>query len=78
MGDAQSTERQRAEHVILQWQQAHKMATMSFVVHLDAFSFASERRYFLAERQLANGGREAVGFLSLCPSMLGMDSFSKI
>ncbi len=63
----QSEERRQAERVILQWQRAHRMATMSFVVHLDAFSFASERRYFLAERSNASGHKEAVGFLSMVP-----------
>ena len=68
MNDSHSSERQQAEQVIIEWQRAHKMATMSFVVHLDAFSFASERRYFLAERKSAGSGEsEAVGFLSLVP-----------
>ncbi len=67
MSDIRSNERKQAEQVIIAWQQAHRMATMSFVVHLDAFSFASERRYFLAERQSADGDSQAVGFLSLIP-----------
>lgn len=68
MNDSHSSERQQAEQVIIEWQRAHKMATMSFVVHLDAFSFASERRYFLAERKSANNSEsEPVGFLSLVP-----------
>ncbi len=67
MSDSQSIERQMAEHVIIEWQRAHRMATMSFVVHLDAFSFANERRYFLAMRPTATGASEAVGFLSLVP-----------
>ncbi len=62
-----SIERQRAEQVITQWQLAHKMATMSFLVHLDAFSFASERRYFIAERQTDSGETEGIGFLALIP-----------
>ncbi len=68
MNDSHSYERQQAEKVIIEWQRAHKMATMSFVVHLDAFSFASERRYFLAERKSADDAESAaVGFLSLVP-----------
>lgn len=67
MSQRNSPERQQAEAVIAQWQRMQKMATMSFVVHLDAFSFASERRYFLAQRQNELGQAEAVGFLSLVP-----------
>ncbi len=41
------------------------MATMSFVVHLDAFSFASERRYFLAETQVSGRCRERSGWVPI-------------
>jgi len=67
MAQLDSPQRQSAEQVIAQWQRAHKMATMSFLVHLDAFSFADERRYFLAERKTESGENESVGFLSLVP-----------
>lgn len=67
MAAPDSRERQQAEQVITKWQRAQTMATMSYLVHLDAFSFASERRYFLAEQTTASGETQAVGFLSLVP-----------
>jgi phosphatidylglycerol lysyltransferase len=67
MARTDSLQRQQAERVITQWQKAQRMATMSFLVHLDAFSFANERRYFLAVRHAASGNAEPVGFLSLVP-----------
>jgi phosphatidylglycerol lysyltransferase len=70
MADARSLPRQQAEQVMRQWQRSHRMATMSFLVHLETFSFAHERRYFLALRANqgdANEAGEPVGFLSLVP-----------
>lgn len=59
--------RQDAQSVIDAWQRAHRMATMSFVVTIDPFSFAEQRRYFLAEQRDGVEGSTAVGFLALVP-----------
>ncbi|AMV33352.1 Phosphatidylglycerol lysyltransferase [Pirellula sp. SH-Sr6A] len=70
MADADSLSRRQAERVMRQWQRTHRMATMSFLVHLETFSFAQERRYFLALQSVPNDANEEwepVGFLSLVP-----------
>ena len=62
-----SPARRSAQSVIDAWLAAHRMATMSFVVHIDPFSFAEQRRYFLAEQRDSSGGLAPVGFLALVP-----------
>jgi phosphatidylglycerol lysyltransferase len=66
MADPASAPRRAAQSVIDAWQRGHRMATMSFVVYIDPFSFAEQRRYFLAEQQVADA-TAAVGFLGLVP-----------
>lgn len=70
MADTDSLFRRQAEQVMRQWLRTHRMATMSFLVHLETFSFAQERRYFLAlrsETRDTNEKWEPVGFLSMVP-----------
>lgn len=70
MADTDSPSRRQAEQVMRQWLRTHRMATMSFLVHLETFSFAQERRYFLAlrsETSDTNEKWEPVGFLSMVP-----------
>jgi phosphatidylglycerol lysyltransferase len=50
------------ETLIVQWLHSHSMAPMGFLVDVQPFSFAAERRYFVAER----AGR-VVGFLAMVP-----------
>lgn len=63
----ESQSRQSAQSVIDAWQKSHRMATMSFVVYMDPFSFSDQRRYFLAEVQSGPEERVPVGFLALIP-----------
>ncbi|MGN6133471.1 MAG: phosphatidylglycerol lysyltransferase domain-containing protein [Aureliella sp.] len=67
MADENSEPRRAAQGVIDAWQKTHRMATMSFVVQLDAFSFPEQRRYFLAEKTGADATNTAVGFLAMIP-----------
>jgi phosphatidylglycerol lysyltransferase len=69
IADSDSPSRRSAQSVIDMWQRTRSMASMSFVVHLDPFSFTEQRRYFLAERKMedSKGDRMAVGFLALVP-----------
>jgi phosphatidylglycerol lysyltransferase len=48
--------------LIARWLASRPIAPMGFLVHVDPFGFASERRYFVAERAGA-----LVGFLSAIP-----------
>lgn len=54
--------RQAVEGLIRRWLRSRRMAPMGFVVQLEPFTFPSERRFFVAERE----GRP-VGFLSMVP-----------
>jgi phosphatidylglycerol lysyltransferase len=63
-----SLPRRAAQSVMDAWQRSHRMATMSFTVFLDPFSFPEQRRYFLAEQRAENQSDGVpVGFLALVP-----------
>ncbi|MFT7625447.1 MAG: phosphatidylglycerol lysyltransferase [Myxococcota bacterium] len=54
--------RAEIESVLHQWRDARRMSAMRFLVDLEPFHYASERRYYVAE----HAGR-AVGFLAVIP-----------
>lgn len=54
--------REAVERLIARWLGTRQMAPMGFLVEVHPFSFAAERRYFVAERE----GR-VVGFLAAIP-----------
>jgi phosphatidylglycerol lysyltransferase len=62
VGDPASPARRAVEGLIGRWLAARAMAPMGFLVDVQPFAFADERRYFLAER---DGG--LVGFLAAVP-----------
>lgn len=67
MREPGSQSRQSAQLVIDAWQKARRMATMSFVVYMDPFSFSDQRQYFLAEHRMGVNDPIPVGFLALVP-----------
>lgn len=50
------------EHILGRWLDSRRIGVLRFMVDLEPFSFATERRYYVAER-----GDELVGFLSAVP-----------
>ncbi len=62
MEDEASPERRAVEALIARWLGSRGMAPMGFLVDVQPFAFAEERRYFVAERQ----GR-VVAFLAVAP-----------
>ena len=54
--------RAEIENVLRRWLDSRRMSTMAFLVDLQPFHYAAERRYYIAEHE----GR-AVGFLSAIP-----------
>jgi hypothetical protein len=65
--DSDSPSRRAAQSVMDAWQRSHRMASMSFVVYLDPFSFPEQRRYFLGVQKEENQPELPVGFLVLVP-----------
>jgi phosphatidylglycerol lysyltransferase len=55
------------EQLMARWQATRDLAPMGFLVDLQPFSFPAERRYFVAERGVAAGRSEMVGFLAAVP-----------
>lgn len=62
LGNRGHPDRRAIEGLIRRWLGRRRLAPMGFLVQVDPFAFATERRLFLAER----AGR-AVGFLGLVP-----------
>jgi phosphatidylglycerol lysyltransferase len=62
IADAESPERRAIEALIARWLGSRGMAPMGFLVDVQPFAFADERRYFLAEQ----AGR-VVAFLAAVP-----------
>ncbi len=62
MEDSSSAERRAVEALIARWLGSKGMAPMGFLVDVQPFGFARERRYFVAEREGA-----VVGFLAAVP-----------
>ncbi|KYF82203.1 hypothetical protein BE11_13835 [Sorangium cellulosum] len=60
--DASGSLRRGVERLVARWASSRPMALMGFLVQLELFSFAGERRYFVAE-----AGGAVVGFLSAVP-----------
>ena len=54
--------RAELDGLIAQWLASRQIAPMGFLVHVDPFGFAAERRYFVAQRD-----GKLVGFLSAIP-----------
>ena len=67
MEDEHSGSRVAAQRVVNAWRAEHRMATMSFVVFIDPFSFAKQRRFFLAQQHEEGQKASPVGFLALIP-----------
>ena len=59
---AQAPTLSMVENVLRQWLDSRQMSSLSFLVDLQPFHFASERRYYLAEV-----GASVVGFLAAVP-----------
>lgn len=62
LSDPTSSMRRSIELLIERWLGKRRMSPMSFLVHVQPFSFAEERRSFVAER-----ADEVVGFVSAVP-----------
>jgi phosphatidylglycerol lysyltransferase len=62
LSDERSTTRRGVEQLIQRWLGARRMSAMSFLVHVQPFTFAHERRAFVAEQ-----ADRIVGFLSAVP-----------
>ena len=46
----QTTDRQRMDRLVARWRSARSLPPMGFLVHLDLYGHASERRFLIAER----------------------------
>lgn len=62
VADPQAPLRRAIETLIRRWLHSRPLAPMGFLVDVQPFSFADERRYFVAER-----GDRVVGFLAAVP-----------
>jgi phosphatidylglycerol lysyltransferase len=62
LSDASAPARRAIEQLIERWLASRRMSPMGFLVHVQPFDFAEERRSFVAERDGA-----IVGFLSAVP-----------
>ena len=62
LADPSSGTRQAVERLIRQWLTSRPMAPMGFLVQLDPFPFAEERRFFVAEQSGC-----CLGFLAMVP-----------
>lgn len=62
LADPACPARQAVDVLIRQWLSSRPMAPMGFLVQLDPFPFAEERRFFVAER-----AGHCIGFLAMVP-----------
>lgn len=62
IADADASIRPRIEQIVARWQATRKMAPMGFIVDVQPYDLAVERRYFIAERD-----GEPVGLLVAVP-----------
>lgn len=62
MMDSSSAIRRSIEALVSRWLGNRSMPSMRFLVDIQLFAFAEERRYFVAER-----GNDVVGFLGIVP-----------